>query len=72
MLDAALTAGEAVYMLRRTAECLRDALDVAESRGQRLGLPDQPLSGTAAEVLSQALKRSLPDVHSENGGGVGE
>ncbi|GAA3811718.1 hypothetical protein GCM10022206_57910 [Streptomyces chiangmaiensis] len=71
MLGVTLTVDEAMYMLRRTAECLRDALDVAESRGQRLCLPDQPLSGTAAEVLSQALKRSLPDVRSESGGGVG-
>jgi hypothetical protein len=71
MLDATLTADEATYMLRRTAECLRDALDVAESRGQRLGPPDQPLSGTAAEVLDQALKRSFPDVRSESEGGVG-
>ncbi|MGW0628039.1 hypothetical protein [Streptomyces sp. NPDC002758] len=59
MLDAAnLTAEEALYMLRRMAECLSDALDVAESRGQRLGLPDEPLSGTVGEVLSQALKQA--------------
>jgi hypothetical protein len=71
MLDATLTADEATYMLRRTAECLRDALDVAESRGQRLDLPDQPLSGTAAEVLSQALKRPGSAAQSANGSGGG-
>ncbi|MDT0469864.1 hypothetical protein [Streptomyces gibsoniae] len=68
LLDATLTADEAMYMLRRTAECLRDALDVAESRGQRMGLPDQALPGTADEVLSQALKRSFIDVQPESGG----
>ncbi len=31
-----LTADESRYMLRRTAECLRDALNVAELRGERL------------------------------------
>jgi hypothetical protein len=38
MLEVELNADEARYMLRRTAECLKDALRVAESRGQRLGL----------------------------------
>jgi hypothetical protein len=71
MLDATLTADEATYRLRRTAECLRDALDVAESRGQRLDLPDQPLSGTAGEVLSQALKRSCSAAQPANGSGGG-
>jgi hypothetical protein len=56
-----LTADESWYMLRRTVECLADALSVAESRGQRLGLTDEPLSGTPAEVLSEALKRSAAD-----------
>jgi hypothetical protein len=42
MLEVELTADEARYMLRRVTECLTDALRVAESRGQRLGLPDPP------------------------------
>jgi hypothetical protein len=70
MLDVELTAGEARYMLRRTAECLGDALNVAESRGQRLGLLDEPLSGTAAEVPSKALKPRLADGASESESGV--
>ncbi|MGI5135348.1 hypothetical protein [Streptomyces sp. CA-106110] len=61
MLDVALTADEARYMLRRTAECLSDALGVAESRGQRLGLSDEPISGAVAEVLSKALKQGMSD-----------
>ncbi|MFF4316007.1 hypothetical protein [Streptomyces sp. NPDC001507] len=34
--DARLTAAEAVFMLRRTAECLADVVDVARMRGERL------------------------------------
>ncbi|MFE1246490.1 hypothetical protein [Streptomyces sp. NPDC058735] len=37
MLDGPqLTADECWFMLRRTAECLTDALNVAELRGERL------------------------------------
>ncbi|MET9309222.1 hypothetical protein ABZX68_28570 [Streptomyces cellulosae] len=37
MLDGPqLTADESWFMLQRTAECLRDALNVAELRGERL------------------------------------
>lgn len=35
-----LTADESWYMLRRTAECLTDALNVAELRGERLAEAD--------------------------------
>lgn len=35
-----LTADESWYMLRRTAECLTDALNVAELRGERLSEAD--------------------------------
>ncbi|MGI5140409.1 hypothetical protein [Streptomyces sp. CA-106110] len=70
MLDVALTGDEARYMLRRTAECLADALTVAESRGQRLGLSDEPISGAAAEALSKALKPHLSDGASEIESGV--
>jgi hypothetical protein len=35
-----LTQAEAVWVARRLAECLRDVLNVAESRGVRLGLLD--------------------------------
>lgn len=35
-----LTADESWYMLRRTAECLTDALNVAELRGERLAEVD--------------------------------
>ncbi|MEU6321499.1 hypothetical protein [Streptomyces sp. NPDC047009] len=34
--DARLTASEALFMLRRTAECLADVVDVARMRGERL------------------------------------
>ncbi|MFJ9913617.1 hypothetical protein [Actinacidiphila glaucinigra] len=34
--EARLTAAEALYMLRRTAECLADVIDVARMRGERL------------------------------------
>lgn len=62
MLGVTLTLDEAMFMLRRTAERLRDALGVAESRGRRLGLPDQPFSGIAAEEApSPAPKRPLTD-----------
>jgi hypothetical protein len=41
MLDGPqLTADESWYMLRRTTECLTDALNVAELRGERLGAAD--------------------------------
>jgi len=67
MLGVTLTLDEAMFMLRRTAECLRDALGVAESRGQ-LGLPDQPFSGIAAEEApSPAPKRPLTDDVSGHG-----
>jgi hypothetical protein len=61
MLDVELTAEEALYMLRRTAECLSDALGVAESRGQRLGLSAEPVSGAVGEVLSKVLKQTELD-----------
>ncbi|WP_344049837.1 hypothetical protein [Streptomyces thermoalcalitolerans] len=35
-----LTADESWYMLRRTAECLKDALNIAELRGERLAAAD--------------------------------
>ncbi|MGW7255903.1 hypothetical protein [Streptomyces sp. NPDC054834] len=35
--EARLSAQEAVFMLRRIAECLSDVLDVAHMRGERLG-----------------------------------
>lgn len=35
-----LTADESVVMLRRTAECLADAVNVAELRGERLAAAD--------------------------------
>ncbi|MEU7157998.1 hypothetical protein [Streptomyces chrestomyceticus] len=42
MLDGPqLTAEEASFMLRRTAECLTDALNVAELRGERLAAADE-------------------------------
>ncbi|MEU6334854.1 hypothetical protein ABZ839_10455 [Streptomyces cellulosae] len=41
MLDGPqLTADESWFMLQRTAECLRDALNVAELRGERLAAAD--------------------------------
>ncbi|MGW0135158.1 hypothetical protein [Streptomyces sp. NPDC003299] len=41
MLDGPqLTADESWYMLRRTVECLTDALNVAELRGERLSAAD--------------------------------
>lgn len=41
MLDGPqLTADEAWFMLHRTAECLTDALNVAELRGERLAAAD--------------------------------
>ncbi|MFD4972427.1 hypothetical protein [Streptomyces sp. NPDC056817] len=41
MLDGPkLTADESWFMLRRTAECLTDALNVAELRGERLAAED--------------------------------
>ncbi|MEU2191731.1 hypothetical protein ABZ592_01370 [Streptomyces fimicarius] len=41
MLDGPqLTADESWFMLRRTAECLTDALNVAELRGERLAAAD--------------------------------
>ncbi|MFI9028474.1 hypothetical protein [Streptomyces sp. NPDC053560] len=41
MLDGPrLTADESWYALRRTAECLTDALNVAELRGERLAAAD--------------------------------
>ncbi|MGY3204307.1 hypothetical protein [Streptomyces sp. TE5632] len=38
--EARLTAAEALFMLRRTAECLSDVIDVARMRGERLGTAD--------------------------------
>ncbi|MFE7215696.1 hypothetical protein ACFU93_38505 [Streptomyces sp. NPDC057611] len=41
MLDGPkLTADESWFMLRRAAECLTDALNVAELRGERLAAED--------------------------------
>lgn len=41
MLDGPqLTSDEAWFMLLRTAECLTDALNVAELRGERLAVAD--------------------------------
>jgi hypothetical protein len=34
--EVRLTADEAMFMLRRTAECLADVIDVAHMRGERL------------------------------------
>lgn len=61
MLGVTLTIDEAMFMLRRTAECLRDVLGVAESRGQRLCLPDQPPSGSAAEASRRVPKHPAID-----------
>lgn len=36
-----LTADESWFMLRRTAECLADALNVADLRGERLAAADE-------------------------------
>lgn len=36
LLGTPLTAEEAAFMLRRTVECLRDVIDVARLRGERL------------------------------------
>ncbi|KOG53694.1 hypothetical protein ADK76_26675 [Streptomyces griseoflavus] len=36
-----LTADESWFMLRRTTECLTDALNVAELRGERLAAADE-------------------------------
>ncbi|MFI9231386.1 hypothetical protein [Streptomyces rimosus] len=36
-----LTADESWFMLRRTAECLTDTLNVAELRGERLAAADE-------------------------------
>ncbi|WP_030022882.1 hypothetical protein [Streptomyces monomycini] len=42
MLDGPqLTAEKGWFMLRRTAECLMDALNVAELRGERLAAADE-------------------------------
>ncbi|MFE1090587.1 hypothetical protein ACFW5K_25210 [Streptomyces albidoflavus] len=38
--ESRLTADEALFMLRRTAECLSDVIDVARMRGERLGVAE--------------------------------
>ncbi|WP_431042932.1 hypothetical protein ACQUSR_14215 [Streptomyces sp. P1-3] len=46
MDDAKASRGELRYTGVRLAECLTDALRVAESRGNRLSLPDHSDGGT--------------------------
>lgn len=58
-----LTVDELTYVARRLAECLRDVLRVAESRGGRLPAPnplplDAPLSGPLRRQVGEVLRKS--------------
>lgn len=57
-----LTADEFAYVAQRLAECLTDALRVAESRGQRLGMSDEfaePLTGPTANASKAAMAKPV-------------